>query len=42
MYYLLGYKLVEKEISSPLDEDFESASSLFQALPKDIVQQVVF
>ncbi|VDI44578.1 chitin synthase [Mytilus galloprovincialis] len=39
MYYLLGYKLVEKEISSPLDEDFESASSLFQALPKDIVQQ---
>ena len=42
LYYLIGYKLVNKEIHKIKStiKDFESAQSIFEKLPSSIVQQV--
>ena len=42
LYYLIGYKLVNKEIHKIKStiKDFESAQSIFEKLPSNIVQQV--
>ena len=41
MYYLLGFKLLQKEIINPIEKNIEKVASIYEALPMKVLKRVI-